>query len=717
METALDSSDILKDVNPEQKAAICHGEGPLLVIAGAGSGKTRVVTRRIAYLIGQGARPGEILAVTFTNKAAGEMRHRVEQLTALQGLWVSTFHSFGARILRRYVDRLGRDPNFTIYDVDDRNKLVKEALARLELDSTSFTPSTIGATISKAKNGLLGPDEFAAQNTDYYGQTVGKVYRKYEELLKANNGLDFDDLLLKLLELLAEHEAVLDALQRRFRFVLIDEYQDTNRAQYYIAQLLSASHRNLHVTGDPDQSIYSWRGADISNILDFEKDYPEAKVVKLEQNYRSTKRILAASDSVIRNNLRRKPKTLWTENEEGEPIHLLRSLDETEESRIVTQEIRKLLADGFSHSDIAIFYRTNAQSRVLEQALLDATMPYSIVGGLSFYERKEVKDVLAYVRLVVNPKDDVSLERILNVPTRGIGKTTQQALKLFAVARGIPMVEAVPLAGQVQGLSGRAVRAVEKFGELYRALLAVPQSPVARFFQRTLEVTEYAESLRKSADPDAQDRLENVMELVSAAEAYDGENPEGDVRGFLEQSALVQDVDMWDDTQKRVTLMTLHSAKGLEFPAVFIAGFEDGILPHAMSMDTDDGLEEERRLCYVGMTRAKKRLFLSCASERSQFGQHFNNQASRFLDEIPPELIHEATPALPEFGGKAEFEDEEDEFEDFDFDIHDRVLHHRFGVGTVVDVEYGRTGVMLRVRFQRAGEKLLDPSSARLMRL
>ena len=710
MPARIDSASMLEDVNPEQAKAIQHGEGPLLVIAGAGSGKTRVVTRRVAYLIEQGARPSEILALTFTNKAAGEMRQRVEALTSMRGLWVSTFHSFGARVLRSYLNRLGRDTNFTIFDTDDRNRLIKEACSQLKIDTTNFAPSALAGTISSAKTALVTVEEFAARNTDYYGKTAAQIYRRYEQLLERNNGLDFDDLLLKLLELFADHDEVLEELQRRFRFVLIDEYQDTNRAQYYITRYLSATHRNLHVTGDPDQSIYSWRGADINNILDFEKDYPEAKVVKLEQNYRSTKRILAASDAVIRNNRKRKPKTLWTENEEGELICLLSSLDEVEEAETVARQMQDLKDQGLKLSDVAVFYRMNAQSRVMEQALIDSSIPYTIVGGVAFYQRKEVKDILAYVRTVVNPRDDVSLERILNVPTRGIGKSTQDALKVFALDRGLSLVEAVQSVEQVPGLNARACNAVRKFRDLYQVLVTEPLTPVARFFGKVVDATKYTEALRKSKDMDAVDRVENVMELVSAADAYDESHPDGDVPGFLEQSALVQDVDLWDESQARVTLMTLHAAKGLEFPVAFIVGFEDGILPHSNSLDTDEGLEEERRLCYVGMTRAEKRLFLSCADERRQFGMYFNNPPSRFLGEIPEELIQRVSDPLMDL-------DDDSEDVDLDFEIDDRVLHHRFGVGTVLDVEYGRNVVMVRVQFQRAGEKRLDPAAARLQRL
>ena len=707
MPAIIPTDRILQDVNPAQAEAIKHVEGPLLVLAGAGSGKTRVVTRRVTHLISQGVRPSQILAITFTNKAAGEMRRRVESMVPEARLNVSTFHSFGARMLRRYINRIGRENNFTIFDQDDQLKLVKEAIKKVEVDTANFAPASLASTISRAKNDLLNPKEFGERDTDYYGRVATKVYRHYEELLVENNALDFDDLLVKFLQVMVDCDEVLERLQQQFRFVLIDEYQDTNRAQYYLAQMLAARHRNLHVTGDPDQSIYSWRGADIKNILAFEKDYPESKVVRLEQNYRSTKNILAAANAVIKNNKQRKEKNLWTENEDGQLACRIYCEDETHEADLVADRIKELTHnDQFPYSDIAVFYRTNAQSRVLEQSLIHREIPYVIIGGLAFYERKEVKDVLAYVRCVVNPRDSVSLSRIINVPTRGIGKATIQSLMDYADFAGGTLLDSVKNAPAV-GLSKRALNAAQKFAELYDALTDIPLKPVADFFQRVLDVTQYVEFLEKSKDENAEDRIENVLELISAAQAYDLAHPDGDARGFLEQSVLVQQLDSYDETQPRATLMTLHLAKGLEYPVVFLVGMEEGLLPHMNSMESLDKVEEERRLAYVGITRAESRLFILHAHERRQFGQFFNNMPSRFVREIPEDLIQEENPLYEE-------EDESGFESDLVFEIGDRVRHHHFGVGTVVDVEFSNFGEQLKIRFQKSGVKRLDPEVAGL---
>ncbi|MDP7134470.1 MAG: 3'-5' exonuclease, partial [Planctomycetota bacterium] len=659
----------------------------------------------MTHLISQGVRPSQILAITFTNKAAGEMRRRVESMVPEARLNVSTFHSFGARMLRRYINRIGRENNFTIFDQDDQLKLVKEAIKKVEVDTANFAPASLASTISRAKNDLLNPKEFGERDTDYYGRVATKVYRHYEELLVENNALDFDDLLVKFLQVMVDCDEVLERLQQQFRFVLIDEYQDTNRAQYYLAQMLAARHRNLHVTGDPDQSIYSWRGADIKNILAFEKDYPESKVVRLEQNYRSTKNILAAANAVIKNNKQRKEKNLWTENEDGQLACRIYCEDETHEADLVADRIKELTHnDQFPYSDIAVFYRTNAQSRVLEQSLIHREIPYVIIGGLAFYERKEVKDVLAYVRCVVNPRDSVSLSRIINVPTRGIGKATIQSLMDYADFAGGTLLDSVKNAPAV-GLSKRALNAAQKFAELYDALTDIPLKPVADFFQRVLDVTQYVEFLEKSKDENAEDRIENVLELISAAQAYDLPHPDGDARGFLEQSVLVQQLDSYDETQPRVTLMTLHLAKGLEYPVVFLVGMEEGLLPHMNSMESLDKVEEERRLAYVGITRAESRLFILHAHERRQFGQFFNNMPSRFVREIPEDLIQEENPLYEE-------EDESGFESDLVFEIGDRVRHHHFGVGTVVDVEFSNFGEQLKIRFQKSGVKRLDPEVA-----
>ncbi|MBI2193040.1 MAG: UvrD-helicase domain-containing protein [Planctomycetes bacterium] len=705
----MDTARLLEDLNSAQRDAVGHVEGPLLVLAGAGSGKTRVVTRRIAYLLAQGVRPSNILALTFTNKAAAEMRKRVEALTALRGLWVSTFHSTAARLLRQHIQHLGRDPQFTIFDTDDRLKLIKQACDQLKLPSSQWKPSSFAAPISQAKNRLVSPAEFARANSDYFGKTAARVYDTYEKLLMQNNGLDFDDLLLKLTELLASHEEVRHALQQRFQFILIDEYQDTNRAQYLIARMLSDTHHNLHVTGDPDQSIYSWRGADIQNILDFEKDFPEAKVVKLEQNYRSTQNILAAASSVIRNNHQRRHKDLWTENEKGDMAVRFEAIDETDEARQIVRAVRSLQSGGRPLSDLAVFYRTNAQSRVLEDALRNANLAYVIVGGLAFYERREVKDIMAYVRAVVNPKDEVSLERILNVPARGIGDAAARALRAHSASAGCGLLESVRRAPDVPGISSRALKGLERFLGLYDALASLPPRPVADFVRRIIDATGYVQDLQRGGDESADDRIENVWELVSAAESYDQENPDRDIRSFSEESVLATDLDRWDESRDAVTLMTLHLAKGLEFPVVFIAGLEEGLLPHYNSMETEAGIEEERRLFFVGMTRARQRLFLSHAEVRHQFGTVRTNPPSPFLDEIPEKLAQRADSEMEEH---PEGDEPAEELE-----IGDLVRHHRFGLGTVINMEHGRAELTLEVRFQRFGVKKLDAALARLARV
>jgi DNA helicase-2/ATP-dependent DNA helicase PcrA len=727
----LDPNELLKDVNPAQREAICHVEGPLLVLAGAGSGKTRVVTRRVAYLLSQGVDPDSVLAITFTNKAAAEMRRRIEQLTAMHGLWVSTFHAMAARLLRRFIHQIGRSPDFTICDTDDRNKLIKEAIVALQMDPQQWRPSSVGSAISFAKNQLWGPDEYARRNPEFFGTNVAKVFAKYEELLERNNALDFDDLLLRLVEVLQDSEEVLSSLQRRFRFVLVDEYQDTNRPQYLIARMLTDESHNLHVTGDPDQSIYSWRGADINNILDFEKDFAGAKVVKLEQNYRSTQRILAAASAMIRHNRRRKEKDLWTENEAGEKVRLITAETETDEASQVARQIRRQKGAGDKLAEIAVFYRTNAQSRVLEEALMASNIHYVLVGGVAFYERKEVKDVLAYVRCTVNPRDDVSLERILNVPTRGIGKATLDMFKEFAAAQGISLLESLRRSEELGGLTTRARNAVAKLLSLHDDLAALPPKPISRYFHAVIDKTEYVRWLRASKDPDAEDRVDNVMELVSAAEAFEEENPESDIRSFLEHSALTADIDGWDNSKNAVALMTLHLAKGLEFPVVFVVGVEEGLLPFYRRDEsrTPANLEEERRLCYVGMTRAMKHLFLCHALERRQFGQTNYNEASRFLSEIPP---HALQPVI-DVGADDEDEEESDDGdvdsdeeredgdeaaeEETEFAVGDIVRHHRFGLGSVIGVEQTPTEVLLDVQFQKVGKKRLFGSMAHLERV
>ncbi|NUO07526.1 MAG: DNA helicase PcrA [Candidatus Brocadia sp.] len=630
---------LLHDVTDRQREAITHIEGPLLVVAGAGSGKTRVITRRIGYLMSQGVKPYNILAITFTNKAADEMGERVRQFSTYKGLWVSTFHKMCSRILRNTIDRLGYSRDFSIYDTTDQLNRVKYIMTELQLDTAQWKPRTIVSTISNAKNKLIDPQTFAATASGYYNRNVAQIYRKYQSLLKANNALDFDDLLIKTIELFKTNPDILEMYQDKFRFILIDEYQDTNYSQYTITRLLANRYRNICVTGDPDQSIYGWRGADIRNIMDFEKDYPDAKVVLLEQNYRSTKHILHAASSIIQQNKYRKQKTLWTENILGEKIKVVYCEDEHGEADEIAGFIKGLTNTGTKYSDIALFYRTNAQSRVLEISLRNSGIPYTIVGGVEFYQRKEIKDILAYLRLCINPHDEIALERTINTPTRGIGNATVKKLEDWATAQGAGLFHAIQHVDSIPGIAGKSAAAIKRFSELILGLQQLPRSPVEDVIRQVIERTNYFAFLRESGEKESNDRIANVEELVNAAHEYDITYSEGNLRGFLEEVALVSDVDELEDNAKAVTLMTLHTAKGLEFPVVFLTGMEDGLLPHSESSDLDEKIEEERRLCYVGITRAMKELFLTHARRRMRYGQMNPCMPSRFLDEIPDEIL------------------------------------------------------------------------------
>ncbi|GJQ24583.1 hypothetical protein BIY37_04645 [Candidatus Brocadia sapporoensis] len=629
----------LQNVTDKQREAITHVEGPLLVVAGAGSGKTRVITRRIGYLISQGIKPYDILAITFTNKAANEMDERIKQFSSHKGLWVSTFHKMCARMLRSTIDRLGYSRDFSIYDTTDQLNRVKSIMAELHLDTTQWKPRTIVSSISNAKNKLIDPATFASTTSGYYNHTVAQIYKKYQTLLKMNNALDFDDLLIKTIELFKTHPDVLEMYQDKFRFILIDEYQDTNYSQYTITRLLASRYRNICVTGDPDQSIYGWRGADIRNIMDFEKDYPDAKVVFLEQNYRSTKHILHAASSIIQQNKYRKQKLLWTENVEGEKLQAISCENEHGEADEIAKEIKELAKKGIRYSDIALFYRTNAQSRVLEISLRNSGIPYTIIGGVEFYQRKEIKDILSYLRLCINPHDEVALGRTINTPARGIGNTTMKKLEGWAINHNATLFDTIRQIDVVPEITGKAALSIKRYSELISGFQQLPRSPVEDIIKQVIEKTNYFAYLRESGEAESNDRIANVEELVNAAHEYDIGYSEGTLQGFLEEVALVSDVDEMEDTAEAVTLMTLHTAKGLEFPVVFLTGMEEGLLPHSESNDSDDEIEEERRLCYVGITRAMKKLFLTHARRRMQYGQTNLCQPSRFLDEIPDEIV------------------------------------------------------------------------------
>ncbi len=739
---------LLNDVTDKQREAITHVEGPLLVVAGAGSGKTRVITRRIGYLMSRGVNPYNILSITFTNKAADEMYERVKQFSSHKGLWVSTFHKMCSRILRSNIDRLGYSRDFSIYDTIDQVNRVKSIMAELQLDTAQWKPRTIVSSISNAKNKLINPETFASTASGYYNRNVAQIYAKYQSLLKANNALDFDDLLVKTIELFKTHPDILEMYQDKFRFILVDEYQDTNYAQYLITRLLANRYRNICVTGDPDQSIYGWRGADIRNIMDFEKDYPDAKVVLLEQNYRSTKHILQAASGVIQQNKYRKQKSLWTENIPGEKIKVIFCEDEHGEADEIARLIRGLNDNGVKYSDVALFYRTNAQSRVLEISLRNHGIPYTIIGGVEFYQRKEIKDILSYLRLCVNPHDEIALERTINTPTRGIGNTTIKKLEGWAAAQGTSLFNAVRQIDLIPGIHGKAALSIKKFSELISSLQQLPKSPVEDIIKRVIEETNFIAFLRESGEMESKDRIANVEELVNAAHEYDTNYSESVLQGFLEEVALVSDIDELEDDVEAVTLMTLHTAKGLEFPHVFITGMEEGLLPHSESSDADEEIEEERRLCYVGITRAMKELFLTHARRRTRYGQTNPCISSRFLDEIPEEILDKVDRTNRSYSRGAfsaknllstTIEDQTSHESAFKFDLEDInafdltgatserdsfsfssgevVRHPIFGIGRILEIYGSNEKVSAKVSFNVGGTKHLMLAYAKLEKI
>ena len=637
-------NSLLTGLNKEQQQAVQHTEGPLLILAGAGSGKTKVLTVRIAHLLAQGVNPYEILAITFTNKAAKEMKSRVEGLVGdvANRIWLSTFHSFCAKFLRFELDNfLGYNSNFTIYDTSDSQAVIKAALKALNLDDKYYPVGAMIGAISDAKNKLLFASDFRKQARDFYQQKVADVYEYYERELRKNNALDFDDLLLVAVKLLQSNEAVLDKYSKRFRYVMIDEYQDTNHAQYLLAKLLASHWKNIAVVGDADQSIYAWRGADIQNILDFEKDYPNCTSIKLEQNYRSTKIILDAANAVIENNEGRPKKNLWTDKTEGAKIQHFTAQSEHEEAAFIGDTIaKKHDIHGVPYGDMAILYRTNAQSRVLEEALIKRALPYTMVGGTKFYDRKEIKDVLAYFRVLYNPFDDLSLLRIINVPKRSIGATTVAKLQDYARANGTSLFMTLTQLHLVDTIKGKTKEKLEEFGILIFTLVAeMEDKTVLDILESILDRTGYLAQLEESTDPQDQARAENIGELLSVAKDFQDTNPTGTVEDFLEQVALVNDVDSFEQEESKVTLMTLHAAKGLEFPIVFLGGLEEGLFPHSRTLMNPEEIEEERRLAYVGITRAEKELYISNATTRTVFGSTSSYLPSRFIDEIPEELV------------------------------------------------------------------------------
>lgn len=642
---------LLNGLNPEQKNAVKATDGPLLIMAGAGSGKTRVLTHRIAYLmVEKGVNPYNILAITFTNKASREMRERISKMMGgvAEQIWISTFHSMCVRILRRDIDRIGFNRNFTILDTTDQQSVIKGILKNKNLDPKKFDPRAILGSISSAKNELIEPDEYAKTAEGYFEKVVSDVYTEYQRRLRKNQALDFDDLIMSTILLFRRVPDVLEYYQRKFQYIHVDEYQDTNKAQYLLVKLLAARFKNLCVVGDSDQSIYKWRGADIANILSFEKDYPNALVILLEQNYRSTKRILLAANKVIDKNRNRKPKNLWTENSEGNKIVYYRADSEQGEAQFVVGKIRELTTNGRKLSDIAILYRTNAQSRVMEEVLLKSNMGYSIVGGTKFYDRKEIKDMLAYLRLISNPDDDISLQRVINVPKRGIGSASIDKIAGFAAMHDISLIQALESV-ELIGLSPKTTKAAAEFRNLIHQYTQMQEYlSVTELVEEVLEKSGYREMLKAEKSIEAQSRLENLDELLSVTQNFEKASEDKTLVSFLTDLALVADIDSMDDADEvsdKVTLMTLHSAKGLEFPVVFLIGLEEGIFPHSRSLMEETEMEEERRLAYVGITRAEKSLFITNAQMRTLFGRTNMNPASRFINEIPEELLEEIQPA------------------------------------------------------------------------
>ena len=699
-------------MNEPQREAVLHGEGPLLILAGAGSGKTRVLTHRIAHLVRTGqARPGEILAITFTNKAAQEMRERVEGLIGgrTRAMWLMTFHSACARMLRADAERLGYTRGFTIYDEQDSLRLVKNCMDELDVDPKRYAPRGIRRQISDAKNQLLDAEAYRLKVSSFFEQTAADVYELYEQRLHSANAMDFDDLLFRCVNLFELFPEVRERYRRSFRHVLVDEYQDTNRAQYRWLQLLCEEHRNLCVVGDDDQAVYGFRGADVRNILDFEDDFPDARVVKLEQNYRSTQTILNASNAVIANNRARKQKVLWSELGDGEPVHVRELEDEHAEARFVVAEIERLVDQGESRDEIAVFYRTNAQSRVLEDNLVRYGVAYQVIGGTRFYERAEVKDAMAYLTLLVNPADTVAFGRVVNSPRRGIGATSQGRLAGHANTLGQPVWDVAAAPESVPGLAPAAVKAVGRFMSVMERLRerAAGGAGVGDLLAETLEETGYTDALRAERTVEAQVRLENLEELVGVAREYDaGAGEEGSVEEFLQQIALFSEQDNLRDDEGIVTLMTLHNAKGLEFGVVFIIGLEDGVFPHMRSIEAGD-LEEERRLAYVGITRARRELYLTSARTRALFGNRDWNMRSRFIDEIPAELtdLDEDAPtgraAASTWGGGAAAQTAAPA-PGASFALGEDVLHAQFGEGVVTGVE---PGGLVVVRFAGDGSE------------
>ncbi|HCT91546.1 MAG TPA: DNA helicase PcrA [Lachnospiraceae bacterium] len=741
------------ELNKQQQEAVFCTEGPLLIIAGAGSGKTRVLTERIAYLISEkGVTPWNILAITFTNKAAGEMRERVNRLAGVQGdsVWVSTFHSMCVRILRRYIDRLGYDRSFTIYDTDDQKTVIKAVLKQLDLDPKTFKDRALLSAISAAKNEMVSPEEYALNAAgDWNKQEIARAYKAYQQHLWQSNALDFDDLLVKTVELFKSQEDVLDSYQERFLYIMVDEYQDTNAVQFELVHLLAEKYRNLCVVGDDDQSIYRFRGADIRNILGFEDVFPDARVIKLEQNYRSTQNILQVANAVIANNRSRKKKTLWSANEEGELLHFRQFMNGFEEAEYVAGDVAKKVRDGARYSDFAILYRTNAQSRLFEEKFLLANIPYRLVGGVNFYARKEIKDLLCYLKTVDNARDDLAVRRIINVPKRGIGAASLAKVQDYADERGLSLYQALREASCIPSL-GRTLGKIEGFVTYIESLRTVASVvKVSELLEKIIEQTGYVKSLELEGTDEAKSRIENIDELISKVVTYENEADEPTLSGFLADVALVADIDMVEDDPNRVLLMTLHSAKGLEFPQVYLTGMEDGMFPSYMTIISDDQteLEEERRLCYVGITRAMQDLTMTSARQRMIRGETQYNKVSRFVHEIPRELVDLGRETLPErktdnMPRNTAYQQMRADFRKpaystaqatapafrpgstmgtpdggLDYEVGDTVRHVKFGTGMVLNIVKGGKDYEVTVDFERFGTKKMFAAFAKLQKI
>jgi DNA helicase-2/ATP-dependent DNA helicase PcrA len=697
----------IKSLNAKQQEAATHTDGPLLIIAGAGSGKTRVLTHRIAFLIKEhNVPPSSILAVTFTNKAAKEMAHRLNRLTGIlsRQLWIGTFHSICGRILRRDIDKIGWRKDFLIFDEYDQESLIREIIKELDLDDR-FKPSVLREKISKAKNEFKSPEEYEDTALDFSAEKVAAAYKLYQKKLFVNNAMDFDDMLIFAVKLFRECPEVLASYQDRFRYISVDEYQDTNLVQYTLTNMLAKKHRNICVVGDNDQSIYGWRGADFRNILNFERDYKDAKVVLLEQNYRSSKTILDAANSVIANNRQRKDKNLWTENPEGDLIEHFTAPDSHGEARYVTNELKKL-ADRYMYNDFAIFYRTNAQSRVMEEVLMQEGIPYRIVSGVKFYERAEIKDILSYLRLTVNSRDNISASRLILNTLEGVGKGTLKKLELAGEKENKSIFEVIQDIDKLE-LSPKLKKLIQRFVDLINGFkFDLPNFTAAEMIEKVINESGYRQKLELEATPDAISRVENIKELISVAKEFEKNSDDNTLAAFLTQVTLMTDLDKVDDNVPAVTLMTIHSAKGLEFPVVFIIGMEEGIFPHYRSLTEPSELEEERRLCYVGMTRAKKRLYLVSAEERLLFGENWYNGPSRFIEEIPPELIKADMASKDKDIEKIDIGVPAEEIE-YHYNVGDAIAHPKFGRGEITGLSGKGSELMIQVSFESAGEKLL----------